>query len=147
MHSRFATQRRRAAWMSANIGLGYRTWGPGSPHGSPDYSPITLQPATRGIRRKFPDAETVCDMEHYIRLAQEIINASCERHRPRPRDYTGGDAVDIESELRDRLLASADRLGHDLAELLAWLETRTDRRAGLLTDRRGRERRRAGDGR
>ena len=79
-------------------------------------------------------------MEHYVRLAQEVITACCDEHRARPRDYVADESGDLEPELVSRLLHHAHELGNSLAELMAWLENSPDRKAGRTGRRRGAER-------
>jgi hypothetical protein len=79
-------------------------------------------------------------MEHYARLAQNIIDESVacagrkltEAIRERPGER--------EEELVDRLMAAATVLAAAYVELLSWLENATGRKAGVLGTRRGAER-------
>lgn len=141
MHSRYATRRKRVGWMSPLIGQGYRTWGPVSQRGSPDYSLIPLFPLMKPAYRAKLDRQALVDLEHYVRIATEIISSSCEVLSPKARDLVGGNPREIEAELVSRLKASAHQLGHALAELIVWVQNRPDRPRGAVTDRRGRERR------
>jgi hypothetical protein len=68
------------------------------------------------------DDRKAADIDHYVRLAQNILDEGMmsggvplvDIHRERPQ-YS-------ESELVERFLSDAARLAHSFAELVSWLE-------------------------
>ena len=85
------------------------------------------------------------DMEHYVRLAQNVLDQAYEHRTKNIADVIRERPHTSESELLENFLSDASRLAHSFVELSAWLELRDDRKAGVLGTRRGRERLETGE--
>lgn len=86
------------------------------------------------------DDRTMSDIEHYIRLANEIVASSVEQIT-RPLINPEMERPDLcESELVERFLADAARLADSYVRMVSWLTQAGNRRAGVTGGKRGRER-------
>lgn len=86
------------------------------------------------------DDRTKSDMEHYTRMAQNIIDEFTSSIGP-PLWNPEMERPDlVESELVERLMADAAMLAKSYVELLTWLQQAGNRTAGTLGGKRGNER-------
>lgn len=136
-HSLYSTRRKRADSIAHSIGRAFRNWEGGYRNTLPASSPISLTPLMRRAYRARLSRKTRTDMEHYVRLAEDVISQRCDRAKPRARDLIGSHVRDTEAELVSRLMASAAEFGEALGDMLVWLESQPNRKAGILRDRRG----------
>lgn len=80
------------------------------------------------------------DLEHYLRVAQQILDEHADDTlRPRPW-HAGDDDHDTETELVSRFMQDADNLGRSLGDLIIWLQNQRGRKAVLSYRDRGNQR-------
>jgi uncharacterized protein Yka (UPF0111/DUF47 family) len=86
------------------------------------------------------DSETRADLEHYIRMAQNILDNACEYVGRRIVNPIRERPSESEEEYVDKLMWAASELATAIKELSTWLHASMARHPGVVGGKKGNER-------